>query len=71
MIEKIPFSDKIDMKEKLEKIREYANKIYDIWYDEIDNENRDLIDSAYNTPISEYVRWLLSDIEEVLKKDFD
>lgn len=68
---RLPLNNENDLKEKLETIKEYANKIDEIWYNEISDENRAIIDQAYNSPVSEHIRWLLADIEEVLKNDLD
>lgn len=62
--------EKDEIKAKLEQVRNYANKIDKIWFSELEDKTRDEIDDEFNTPISEHIRWLLTDIEDVLEIDF-
>lgn len=61
--------NKKELKIKLEKIKGLANEIDTVWYKEIEDKNREEIDGAFNTTVSYCVRWLLSNVEDVLEQE--
>lgn len=61
--------NKRELKIKLEKIKELADEIDNIWYKKIEDKNREEIDNAFNTSVSYCVRWLLTNVEDMLEEE--